>query len=68
MEKNYVPVKEDFQFLNHQDLDVDKNYASQSYWKGVFIHFFKNRRAVFGLVIITLIISLMLSPTYFLPT
>ncbi len=58
MEKNYVPVKEDFQFLNHQDLDVDKNYASQSYWKGVVRHFFKNRRAVAGLVIISVIILL----------
>lgn len=58
MEKNYVPMKEDFQFLNHQDLDVDKNYASQSYWKGVVIHFVKNRRAMAGLVIISVIILL----------
>jgi oligopeptide transport system permease protein len=58
MEKNYVPVKEDFQFLNHQDLDVDKNYASQSYWKGVVTHFIKNRRAMAGLVIISVIILL----------
>ena len=58
MEKNYVPVKEDFQFLNHQDLDVDKNYASQSYWKGVVTHFVKNRRAMAGLVIISVIILL----------
>ena len=58
MEKNYVPVKEDFRFLNHQDLDVDKNYASQSYWKGVVTHFVKNRRAMAGLVIISVIILL----------
>ena len=58
MEKNYVPVKEDFRFLNHQDLDVDKNYASQSYWKGVVTHFIKNRRAMAGLVIISVIILL----------
>ena len=58
MEKNYVPMKEDFQFLNHQDLDVDKNYASQSYWKGVVTHFVKNRRAMAGLVIISVIILL----------
>ena len=58
MEKNYVPMKEDFQFLNHQDLDVDKNYASQSYWKGVVTHFIKNRRAMAGLVIISVIILL----------
>jgi len=58
MENKYVPVKEDFQFLNRQDLDVDRNYASQSYWKGVLIHFFKNRRAVAGLVIVSVIILL----------
>ena len=58
MEKNYVPVKEDFRFLNHQDLDVDKNYASQSYWKGVVTHFIKSRRAMAGLVLISVIILL----------
>jgi len=58
MENKYVPMKEDFQFLNRQDLDVDRNYASQSYWKGVLIHFFKNRRAVAGLVIVSVIILL----------
>ena len=58
MEKSYVPSKEDFRFLNRQDLDTDKNFASQSYWKGVAIHYFKNKRAVTGLVIITVIILL----------
>lgn len=58
MENKYVPVKEDFRFLNRQDLDTDKNFASQSYWKGVFTHFFKNRRAVVGLVIVTILILL----------
>ena len=56
MEKNYVPVKEDFTLLRRQDLYEDKNFASQSYWKGVAIHFFRNRRAVIGLVIVLLII------------
>ena len=58
MENRYVPQKEDFRFLDRKDLNVDRNYASQSYWKGVMIHFFKNRRAVIGLVIITIIILL----------
>ncbi len=58
MENRYVPRKEDFSFLDRKDLNVDRNYASQSYWKGVMIHFFKNRRAVVGLVIITIIILL----------
>jgi len=57
-EQRYQPVKEDFRFLDRRDLNVDKNYASQSYWKGVMTHFFKNRRAVTGLVIISVIILL----------
>ena len=56
MEKNYIPVKEDFTLLRRKDLNEDKNFASQSYWKGVAIHFFRNRRAVIGLVIVLLII------------
>ncbi|MBQ8082234.1 MAG: ABC transporter permease [Clostridia bacterium] len=52
----YVPRKEDFVLLGNRDITTDANFASQSYWKGVFIHFFKNRRAVVGLVIITLIV------------
>lgn len=54
----YVPVKEDFVLLPQRDIHTDKNFASQSYWKGVLIHFFKNRRAVVGLIIIALIIFL----------
>ena len=56
MEKTYTPTKEDFTLLDRQDLYTDKNFASQSYWKGVAIHFFKNRRAEIGLVIVLLII------------
>ena len=52
----YTPAPGDFEFLNRHDLQIDTNFASQSYWKGVFTHFFKNRRAVAGLVIITVII------------
>ena len=54
----YVPVSGDFELLGNRDLQTDTNFASQSYWKGVFIHFFKNRRAVVGLVIIAVIILL----------
>ncbi|MBQ9008699.1 MAG: hypothetical protein IJ088_05135, partial [Clostridia bacterium] len=54
----YVPKKEDFVLLDQRNIHTDANFASQSYWKGVFIHFFKNRRAVVGLVIITVIILL----------
>ena len=54
----YTPVAGDFELLHRQDLCTDANFASQSYWKGVFTHFFKNKRAVVGLVIITVIIVL----------
>lgn len=54
----YTPVAGDFELLHRKDLRTDANFASQSYWKGVFIHFFRNKRAVVGLVIITVIIVL----------
>ena len=54
----YTPVAGDFELLHRADLHTDANFASQSYWKGVFTHFFKNKRAVVGLVIITVIIVL----------
>ncbi len=54
----YIPQPGDFERLVREDLRTDANFASQSYWKGVFIHFFRNRRAVVGLIIITLIILL----------
>ena len=49
---SYTPEAGDLAFLDQRDLETDTNYASLSYWKGVFIHFFKNRRAVIGLIII----------------
>lgn len=51
----YVPTKEDFQFLPQRDIATDQNFASQGYWKGVAISFFRNKRAVTGLVIVALI-------------
>ncbi len=55
---SYTPAKEDFVFLSQRDIRTDANFASQSYWKGVAIHFFKNKRAVVGLVIILVILLL----------
>ena len=52
----YTPQAGDFEFLTDRDITTDTNFASQSYWKGVATHFFRNRRAVVGLVIVTLII------------
>ena len=54
----YVPQPGDFEFLGERDIRTDTNFASQGYWKGVFIHFFKNKRAVVGLVIIAVILLL----------
>ena len=52
----YVPVKGDFEFLAGRDIATDQNFASQGYWKGVAVSFFKNRRAVAGLIIVVLIV------------
>lgn len=54
--KAYTPVKEDFALLDKRDIATDANFASQGYWKGVATHYFHNRRAVVGLVIVTLIV------------
>ena len=54
----YTPTSADFELLTQRDIRIDANFASQSYWKGVVIHFFKNKRAVVGLVIILVIICL----------
>ncbi len=53
---DYTPRKEDFALLEQHDIATDKNFASQGYWKGVAIHFFRNKRAVTGLVIVLLIV------------
>ena len=55
-ETTYVPTKEDFELLTGRDIVTDKNFASQSYWKGVAISFVRNRRAMVGVVIVALII------------
>ena len=54
----YTPLPGDFELIGSRDLQTDTNFASQSYWKGVFIHFFKNKRAVIGLIIIAVILLL----------
>lgn len=57
-ETAYVPTKEDFELLTGRDITTDKNFASQSYWKGVFVHFTNNRRAMVGVAIVGIIILL----------
>ncbi|MBQ9412536.1 MAG: ABC transporter permease [Oscillospiraceae bacterium] len=51
----YTPQPGDFEFLTGRDITVDRNFASMSYWKGVAIHFFRNKRAVVGLIIVAVI-------------
>ena len=52
----YTPTKDDFEFISGRDITVDENFASQGYWKGVAVHFFRNRFAVVGLILVSLII------------
>lgn len=59
-ENAYTPTAEDFVLDVNMDINTDRNFASQGFWKGVATRFFKNARAVIGLVIIVLIIILAL--------
>ena len=59
-EEAYIPKDEDFVLDTSMDITTDRNYASQGFWKGVFTRFFKNARAVIGLVIIIVIMILAL--------
>ena len=56
----YEPSAEDFVFDKSIDIYTDRNYASVGFWKGVFTRFFKNVRAVIGLVIIVVCMFLAL--------
>ena len=56
MEKNYTPQADDFEFISDRNLEVDLNFSSQGYWKGVAVHFFRDKFAVTGLIIVSVII------------
>ena len=56
----YAPQPGDFEFLPERDIMTDRNFASLSYWKGVLLHFLKDRKAMTGLIIIIAIILLSL--------
>jgi len=58
MNESYTPQKGDFEFLTDRNIEVDLNFASQGYWKGVATHFFKNKFAMTGLVIVSAMIIL----------
>ncbi|MBR4168380.1 MAG: ABC transporter permease [Lachnospiraceae bacterium] len=49
---------DDFVLAVSEDLETDRNYASQGFWKGVFLRFKNNTRAMIGLYIILLIMLL----------
>ena len=55
---SYTPVEGDFELLEQKDIGTDTNYASQGYWKGVAVHFMRNKRAMVGLCIVLLLILL----------
>jgi len=52
----YTPQKDDFEFISGRDLDLDENFSSQGYWKGVAVHFFRNKFAVTGVILVGLVI------------
>ncbi len=52
----YIPVEADFRLKNNAgDIAIDENYAAQSFWKDVFIRYFRKTSAVVGLFLIILI-------------
>jgi oligopeptide transport system permease protein len=56
IEQNIEFLENDFQLVGEENLSqVDKIYASQSYWKDVFNRFKKNKGAIIGLICIILI-------------
>lgn len=48
----------DFELLTDRNIQTDTNFASQTYWKGVFTRFFAKKRSVIGLVIVLVILVL----------
>ena len=52
----YTPQEGDFEFLTERDINVDKNFASQGYWKGVALHFVRDRFAMTGVILVGVII------------
>ena len=56
MDKTYKPQADDFEFIADRNIDVDLNFSSQGYWKGVAVHFMRNRLAVAGTIIVAAMI------------
>ena len=52
----YVPVAADFKLKNDAGrIAIDENFAAQSFWKDVFIRYFRKTSAVIGLILIAVI-------------
>ncbi len=54
---DYSALPQDAFELQHNDVHahVDKNFASQNYWKDAFVRFIRNRGAIAGLILILVI-------------
>ena len=55
---DYSALPQDAFELTHNDINahVDRNFASQNYWKDAFVRFIRNKGAIFGLFMIAIII------------
>ncbi len=55
---DYSALPKDAFELTHNDINahVVRNFASQNYWKDAFVRFIRNKGAIFGLIMITVII------------
>ena len=48
----------DFTLADRRDLELDRTYGSQSFWRDALSRFIKNKWAVFGLIMIAVIVFL----------
>lgn len=55
---DYSVLPEDAFELTNNDINahVDRNFASQNYWKDALVRFLRNKGAIFGLIMIAIII------------
>ena len=63
----YIPKDEDFVFKENEDINIDKNFAAQGYWKGVAKRFFRKKRSTIGLIIVLAVILFALLGPVFSP-
>ncbi|MBQ7124332.1 MAG: ABC transporter permease [Oscillospiraceae bacterium] len=55
---DYSALPQDAFELTHNDVNahIDRNFASQNYWKDALVRFLRNKGAIFGLIMIAVII------------